>query len=179
MASGHHNLCSQANGKRWLMGIEHSRQRLRPILGGGAIILWLCIRPAHWPFSDFNAGEQQFWLKFLNAVVWGGVVYGVSIVVDLLVVEWSKRRNIRRQSPLPLPHTFWSVLAAALLARIFIGFVFSGRPLPDGSEEFFATVKYWDVAAITILPAVIWLARKVGPPSQWSFVQNMKLHPPK
>lgn len=176
--SGHHNLFSQAHGKRWLMGIEHSRQRLRP-LTGVSLIFWVAIRPTHWPFPDFNAGEQQFLWSSLNAVVWVVVLYCVSIVVDLLVVECSKRRNIRRQSPQSLPNWFWSALTAALLARIFIGSVFSGRPLPDGSYEFYATVRYWDIAAITILPAVIWLARKVGPPSQWSFVQDMKLQPPK
>ena len=160
------------------MGIEHSRQRLRSVMGCW-VILWLIIRPACWPFPDFNAGDHQYFWRWLNVIVWAGVLYVVSIVVDLLVVEWSKRRNIRRQSPQSLPHSFWSVLAAALLARIFIGFVFSGRPLPDGSAEFFVTVKYLDIAAITILPAVIWLARRVGPPSQWSFVQNMKLQPPK
>lgn len=175
---GNHSIFSQANGKTSRMGIENSKQRLRSLMGG-SVVLWLALRPAYWPFADFSAGEQQFWWKCLNAIVWACVLYGVSIVVDLLVVEWSKRRNIRQKSSQSLPHPFWSALAAALLGRIFIGSVFSGRPLPDGSEEFFATVRYWDIAAITTLPAVIWLARRVGPPSQWSFVKNMKLQPPK
>ncbi len=159
------------------MGIDHCRQRLRPIMGGW-LVLWVFIRPAHWPFPDFGTGDRMFWWNILNRVVWAVVLAGASIVVDLLVVEWSKRRGIGRQSAQSPPHCFWSVLGAALLARTCVGFAFAGRPLPDGSAEFYAAVRYCDIVSITLLPVVIWLARRVGPPSQWSFVQKMRLQPP-
>ena len=155
------------------MSIDHCRQRLRPFMSGW-LVLWVAIRPAHWPFPDFGTGDRIFWLNILNCVVWVFVLAGASIVVDLLVIEWSKGLQ-SAQSP---PHCFWSVLVAALLAKTCVDFAFAGRPLPDGSAEFYAAVRDFDIVAITLLPVVIWFARRVGPPSQWSFVQKMRLQPP-
>ncbi len=155
------------------------RDRLGP-LSGASLLLWLALRPAYWPFLSIGDPDTAFYLNFLNRTIWAVVVLCSIGVVDFIVVQLVMRRNDADQASgeVRLPNAFWSAILATLLAKTVIDFTFAQRPFPPGSEHLRAMERWTDVIALVVLPIIYFVARRVGPPSNWPIVKSMVLQPP-
>lgn len=156
------------------------KRRLRPLMGA-PIFVWLLLRPAYWPFATFGDSDRAYFLGMLNQLVWWTIVVYASAVVDYGVAWAIHRRSARHddRDRFALPHLFYSALVATLVTKTAIDFTFASRPFPTGSQQLFASERYGDLVALALLPLIIWIAHRVGPPSQWRFVQAIRLDPPR
>jgi hypothetical protein len=154
------------------------KKRLGPLLGA-SMLPWLALRPSYWPFASFGTdSDAVFFLGFLNRAVWCVVVVCTVLVLDLLMMRTAREIRDERQAKFKFPHLFWSGLLATLLAKTVVDFAFAGRALPAGRHEWFALERCGDLIALAAIPLVYLVAKRIGPPSNWPFVQALILQPP-
>ena len=148
-------------------------------LMGMSFVIWLMLRPGYWPFAAFGDADNVELLQRANQFLWAGVVLIAIYSADVVAFIIGGRPDEETtSSPFWPGNSFWPALIGTLMAKTFVDVTFASRPLPEGSETFFAYERYVDITALVLLPVVYFIAQRLGPFANWSIVKALVLEPP-